>query len=583
MTLKYIDEKSLLQRFPVEFVQQLESVGWEEFAKYRSRLFDVNSPHSGDIYAEVRLMRATGSDGVLRQFGLVNAYNLQAPTFPDDRIVTYQSQLANIGVGDGNKKEFEFPGGSALPSTVEVQINGAVLSDNTYTISNDGKKITFNTAPTGVIKATYKLSSRAFEPTNTFGIFLFDQVDMARTIDDEKLKQTTGLTYEFENKNILPASLKVTINGTSIDELDYSLDAKNGTITLGGNFSNSTAPTINAKYAYTIEPVDGHDYGDLRITNVTPSANFNTADDLANLAYRAVRYTRPSLMTLFTLNNGENFEITTNRDAIIKYWGSINRDRLILHFRVDAGHNTDAYYFAPLYLGRIVNNGQKPMQNTVLIGGCRTGKSSPYAANKKLGGILVDNGPDTANGNNHVILHQSIGGMYHQKHYLSFVTHDKTTERENAGQGPSVYDGLYHDSMMFIEHKFDRTIGHLDDVYAIHPMGINQFAELELENTYSNRHFGTGDGVTKVFHLDHHAKEKPIVSVNCVEQDIEYDDDYKTVTFKTAPARGARITASYTAHNMHIFNVTDTEICPMSLDTASPFVGIGWGVFQKKT
>lgn len=572
MTLKYISEKSLLQRFPLEFVEHLKSVGWEETAKYRSRVKGT------DTYAEVRLMRAIGSDGQTRQFGIVHAYDLQAPTFPDDRIITYQSQLANIGVGDGTTKTFDFPAGSALPSTVEVQVNGAGVSASTYTVSADGKQITFTTAPTGVIKATYKLSSRAFEPTNTFGIFLFDQVDMARTVDAENLASGSGNDYTFANKNILPASVKISIGGATVDELDYTLDAANGTVT----FNNAVSGVIVAKYAYTIEPVSGNDYGDLLVEDVTVSPNFNTADDLANLAYRAVRFTRPSLMTTFTLNNGENFEVTTNRDAIIKYWGSINRDRLILHFRVDAGHNTDAYYFAPLYLGRIVNNGQKPMQNTVLIGGCRTGKSSQYAVGKVLGGILVDNGPDTANGNNHVILHQSIGGMYHQKHYLSFVTHDKETEQENAGQGPSAYDGLYHDSMMFIEHKFDRTIGHLDDVYAIHPMGINQFAELELENTYSNRHFGTGDGITKVFHLDHHAKTKPIVSVNCVEQTIMYDDDYKTVTFETAPARGARITASYTAHNMHIFNVTDTEICPMSLDTTSPFVGIGWGVFQKK-
>lgn len=570
MTLKYISEKSLLQRFPLEFVEHLKSVGWEETAKYRSRVKGT------DTYAEVRLMRAIGSDGQTRQFGIVHAYDLQAPTFMDERFITFQSQLANLGVGNGTLKKFYFPSGQVLPDTVEIQVNGVTVKDG-FTVDTQGRFVEFTAAPTGVIKSSHKLSSKAHEPTNCFGVFLFDQYEMARTVVDETLVSVGGNKYKFANKNIMPASIVITEDGATVDALEYTLDKVEGTIT----FTNAvTAPV--AKYAYYIAPIEDNDYGDLLIEPPTLSATLNSADDLANLAYSAVRFTKPSPLTLLTLSSENNYDVTVNRDTLISYWGSINKDRLILHFQTYTAHDAAKHYFVPFYLGRVISEGAQPMQNTVLIGGCHTGKQSQYVANKKTGNILVDYGAETTNGNEYPLLHQSIGGMYYQRHYLAFTTHAKETDLPTAGQGPSAYDNKYHNSFMYITHKFDQEVGHLDDVYAMHPLGINQNAEMELNNTYVKKHIGTGDGITKVFHIPHHAKENPIVEVNCTVQSITYNDDYKTVTFATAPAKGARICASYTAHNMFIFNVTDAPIAPMQLGTATPYVNIGWGVFQKK-
>lgn len=571
MTLRWIDEKIMLQRFPNTLSTLLQSVGWEEFAKYRSK--------NGEKYAEVRLFQTKGSDKVIRKFGIVNTYDLEKPTFADERFVTIASKLSNIGIGNGKKTVFDFPTEYILPGTEIVQVGDFEVADTEYTIDRRGRTITFKTAPTGIIKASYSLSAKAFEPMNAFGIFLFDSVTFDIDNPITKIGDANGelKTFSLDKTDIKPGSVKVFIDKVEVDEFDYTVQISTGIITF------YDAPKKGAISASSISARgfdENNDYGDL-LAEATGA--LNTSDGMGAIAFSAANFKRPSQVTVMTLTNEVNLNASFGRDSLLHVWGSINKDRLALHLRVDAASDPNNIWHVPLYLGRINNCGKKPKQNTVLIGGCRNGANAVWSKDKKVGGHLMDSGPETSNGNNYPLLQQTIGGSYHQQHYLSFITHDKDIERIESGQGPSVYDEKYHDSFMYISHHYDKEVGVLDDIYAVHPSGLEQDAELEIEDTIVHENIGVGDGYTTTFHLYRHTTdEKPLVYIDCVEQTINYDDDYKVVEFITAPTNGAVITASYNVSNTHQYNLSETPITPMALDTTTPYVGIGWGVFKKK-
>ncbi|MGG0666443.1 hypothetical protein ABE042_20275 [Viridibacillus arvi] len=572
MTLRWINEKFMLQRFPNTIAGILESVGWEEFAQYRSK--------NASKYAEVRLFKAIGSDKVLRQFGIINAYDLDKPTFPDNRLIPLTSNLANIGVGDGVKKTFNILSEYILPGSERIQINDADIADTEYKIDRLGRTITFNTPPTGIIKATYSLSTKAFEPTNTFGIFLFDDVSFDITTLKKGIGTANGTLKVFNLgvTNVKPGSVKVYVNNVLADDLSYTVKNSTGEVTF---YDAPTTGEVSASYTEIRQPIEGNDYGDLIATG---SGDLSTSDGLGNLAFSAASFIKPSVPTVMTFTNEDNFNPAFGRDSLLHAWGSVSKDRLILFLRMDAASNPDNIWHVPLYLGRLNNAGKKPRQNTVLIGGCRAGKAGVWTKDKKLGNHLVDYGMDTANGNNFAMLQQSIGGSYYQKHYLAFITHDKAIERPESGRGPSVYDDMYHDSLMGIVHPYDKEVGVLDDVYAVHPSGLEHDAELEVEKTVVHERIGIGDGITKVFHLfQRTADTKPSIYFDCKEQtNFTYSNDYKAVEFSTAPPVGTEITSSYIAANMYQYNLAESPITPMRLESTSPYAPIGWGIFKEK-
>lgn len=575
MTLRWIDEKIMLQRFPNVFTNILESVGWKKFAQYRAK--------NGNKYAEVRLFEATGSDKVLRKFGFINAYDLDKPTFEDNRFIPFTSNLANIGIGDGVKTTFDFPSEYILPGTETVQVADVEVPDTSYTIDRYGKTITFNVAPTGVIKASYALSTKAFEPTNNFSFFLFD--DVTFDVKNEKIEIGTGdgttTAFSLNAVNIKPGSVKVFLDDVELQDLDYVVQNSAGLITFYDAPAEGVIIAADFSQSRDYADASNFDYYDLE---AVATGELNTADGMGNLALSAATYTKPSLPTAMTLTNENNLNPAFGRDSLIHTWGSINKDRLALFFRIDAASDPDNIWHVPLYLGRVNNGNKKPRLNTVLIGGCRTGAASTWQKDKELGGHYVDYGADTSNGNNFVNLHQSIGGTYYNKHYLAFITHDKAIERVEAGLGPSVYDDMYHDSFMYIVHPYDKEVGVLDDIYAVHPSGLEQDAELEVEKPVVHERIGIGDGQTKAFHLcQRPVEEKPSVYFDCVEQtDFTYDEDYKLVEFATAPPVGTEITATYNASNLYQYNLAETPVCPMTLDTTTPYNPIGWGIYKSK-
>lgn len=571
MTTRWIDEKIMLQQFPTRFATILKGVGWSEFAKYRAK--------SGKQFAEVRLFQSVGSDKARRQFGIINAYDLENPTFLDNRYVSDMSNLAVISVGDGKQTRFDLPSEYILPGTETVTVNDAPVANTEYTIDSKGKTITFKEAPTGLIKSSYYLSSKAFEPTNTFGIFLFDSVTFDSTSKNVSIGIGDGSTKTFETgqTNINPGSVTVYIDRQEVDDLSYIVNYTTGIITF---HEAPKSGAITVDYSRSSEPIEGNDYGDL---TVTTSGVLNTAEGMGELAFSAANFAKVSIPTVMNLTNEANFNASFSRDSLLHLWGSINKDRLALFMRVDASSNTDDVYYVPLYLGRVNNSGKKPRQNTVLIGGAKTGSTGKWAKGKMIGGTNVDYGVNTSNGNEFVSLHQTIGGSYYQKHYLSFITHDHSIDKVESGDGPSVYSDKYHHSFMYVKHPFDKEVGVLDGIYAVHPKGLEQDAELEVEKAVVHEVIGVGDGQTKVFHLYHRCQEaKPNVCFDCMEKtDFTYDPDYKAVEFATAPAPGVEITASYTVHELYQFNLAMTPQTPMRLEEATPYNPIGWGIYKE--
>ncbi|MGM7634153.1 hypothetical protein [Bacillus sp. Hm123] len=572
MTTRWIDEKMMLQRFPNTLASIIESAGWKEFAKYRAK--------SGKKYAEVRLFEAEGSDKVQRKFGLIHAYDLDKPTFPDGRFIPETSNLAVVGVGNGMQTIFDFPSEYMLPGTEVVTVNGTQIANTEYTIDPKGRAITFKAAPSGLIKASCYLSSKAFEPTNAFSIFLFDSVsfDIAETGIAIGTGDGSTTIFSIRKTNIKPGSVTIYQGATEADDLSYVVNNADGTVTFyeaPGSGIVLTADVTTAR-----NPVEGHDYGDL-VTNDTDT--LNTAEGMGHMAFAAASYQRPSIPTVMTFTNEDNLNSSFGRDSLLRVWGSINKDRLAMFFRVDAASNPDDAYYVPLYLGRVNNSGKKPRQNTVLIGGAKSGVTGQWRKDKQLGGTLVDYGPNTTNGNEFVSLHQTIGGSYYQRHYLAFITHAKEIDKPETGDGPSAYTDKYHHSFMYVKHPFDKEVGVLDGIYAVHPKGLEQDAELEVEKQVVHEVIGVGDGQTKVFHLYHRCQEaQPLIYFDCMEKtDFAYDTDYKAVEFTTAPAPGVEITASYTVHELYQFNLAMTPQTPMRLDEATPYNPIGWGVYKE--
>lgn len=573
--MAWVEDRVMLQQFPNKLSNIFETAGWTEFAKYRAK--------QGNKYGEVRLFESTGSDKEKRKFGIIHTYDLDKPTFPDQRYIQETSQLAVLGVADGVKKTFTFPAEYILPGTEKVYINGELVDPSEYEIDPKGRTITFHTAPaSGVIKASYYLSSKAYEPTNSMGVFLFDEFYYEEYVQGEVIGTADGTTTTFliSNSNIRPGTVKVYVNGVLADEFSYRVDHQLGTVTF---YTAPDSGEIKVDYCYIIPPVEGHDYGDIEVTNAV--GDIYTSDGMGNLAFGAVTFINPSIPTVFNFFEGENFHYGFGRDSYMDFWGNANKDRIALFFRVNPSADAaNKAWFVPFYVGRIHNNGEKPRRNTALIGGARTGVTGTWAKDKKLGNTLVDYGPQTSNGNNHIIIHQDIGGAYYQRHYFGFITHDKAIDEDEATFQPSAYTNKYHLPRLWIVHPYDGHVAMLDDIYAVHPKNIEQEAELENEKTVVHELIGTGNGVQTVFHLENHCQEsRPHIFFDCIEQTtgFTYDPETKAVEFAIPPAPGVEITASYTVKELYKYTLPTTPLTPMRLDETTPFNPIGWAIFKE--
>lgn len=577
-----LNEQFTLQQWPRKLTELLQSKGWALQARYRA--VKSGSPRQ---FAEVRLFESIGTDGQRRNLGLVNGYDLDKPTFDDSRFITDTSRLAVVGVGDGTKTSYEIPAGSVVAGSEKFYLDGAEVAAGAYSLNATTDRVTFTAAPgTGVlIKMTGSLSSRAFEPTNTFSLFTYNDIyfdkAVVRPSADANLGTANGTKTAFNLPKfpVRVGTLKVYVAGTEVSDTTYTVDFATGVVTF------LTAPAtgaVEAEYRHLVTPVSGVDYGDITVTvTETDPLLPKTA---VSMAYAAFSFLQPSLPTVMSMTDDTNLSRSFNRDSYLYLWGNVNKDRIILFFRADPSADPVKSFYLPLYFGRLHVVGSQPRRNTVLIGGAKTGAPVAYAANQKLGNTLVDYGPQTSNGNDTVQLHQTIGGSLYQKHYLSFITHDRAIDTASTKFNPSAYTGKYHVSPVSIVHPQEGYVGKLDDVYAVHPKNIEQMDELEIEKTVVHEVIGEGDGVRKVFHIEHQCKEaQPLLFGDCVEITTgwTYDAEHKAVIFDNPPASGIEVTANYNFNQLFKYSLATTPRTATRLDDVTPFNPIGFGIFKE--
>lgn len=583
MPTKYIDDQFTLQELPRKFTKMVGDAGWTMIARYRANKSGTKQ------YAEVRIFESIGTDGLRRNLGMVWGYDFDKPTFDDSRFIADTSRLAVMGVGDGTKKTFEASGGPMLVGTEKVYLDGVEVPKTNYSFNAQADQVTFVTAPPigKVVKLTGYLSSQAHEPINVFGTFTYNDVyfDRAATkgTADGALGTGNGSKTAFNTpkKPIRPGTLKVYQAGTEVVDTNYTVDYENGVITF------NTAPAngaIEADYRYFITPVRGVDYGDIVVTSTETDVFLGKG--FMSLAYGAFTFIQPSLPTINTMTDDTNFSRTFNRDSYVYLWGSVNKDRIALFFRADPSADPIKSFYLPFYFGRIHVAGEQPRRNTVMIGGGKSGAPISWVKDLKIAGTLMDYGDKTSNGNDSVLLHQSIGGSLYQKHYLSFITHDRALDTTDSKFNPSAYTGKYHISQIWIVHPQEGYVGKLDDIYAIHPKNIEQMDELELPKIIPHEWVGNGDGTRKVFHIEHQCTEtKPLLFGNCVEITTgwTYDATHKAIIFTTPPAPGVELTASYSFKHLYKYTLPTTPRTPMRLDDMTPFNPIAWGIFKEIT
>lgn len=663
--MTFIDKSSMIQHVGDDITSLFAEHGWKDFLKYRV----FNGSGNPTKFGEVRLFRSVGTDGQIRNLGMVYGYDTSVQQFNDNRYIFHDSNLGLLGIGDGTTKLFQ---AKVFPMDVEDHIyvykNGEVVANGEYTLDPLRGTVLFNTAPADgdLIGATYHMASTAPEPATRLVFFTFNSVylerlrfegDPASKIGDGDGVQTTFYTATAPIKM---NTLRVYIDGILVEPEEYSANLSTGEIVFNvapglgkeitveytevvdgetkvkvgdgdgstNTFSTPTKPIAegslevfvdgirkNEGTHYTVDyengvitftegniPLLGHevsvDYTSLAggapptgaqtlLNDVKIDGSFDplNTSSLMDAVFKSLIYLNPSLPTVLSFTPGKLFERSLQRDSLMYYWGQINRDRIALFFRPDPSGGPNETFFTPLYVGKLLTQGQSPKRNMVLIGGCNTDDEIKWSKDKKLGINLVDYGVNTANGNSDVNMQQTLGGAYYQKHYLAFITHDIDVDNGDGKFNPSVYTNKYHFSRMFIVHANDGYVGELDDIYAVHPKAIYQMDELEIAEKVTDEHIGTGDGRTKVFYPRRTPKNGTlIVTVNCndlPETDYTVDLETKAVTLKIAPTIGEEVLVSYEFDQVYRYTLPTTPRTPFRLKETAPYAPIGLAILKE--
>ena len=206
------------------------------------------------------------------------------------------------------------------------------------------------------------------------------------------------------------------------------------------------------------------------------------------------------------------------------------------------------------------------------------------AVNKELGNNVVDYGPYTSNGNEGIQLAQSVGGSRYQQHYLKFHTFSNASDDGFGRFNPSMYSNKYHVSKVKITHPNDGDVGYLDDVLAVHPKNIYQNDPIEAEAIVNSELIGFGDGVRKVFYLQHapltmNAAQPLVIKSSCeIVTNYTYDADTKAIRFDVAPLPGKELLADYEYSHAYRYNLPTAPQSAFTLAKFSPYAPIGLAV-----
>lgn len=576
----WFDKQSYLQTFHRDFVKLIQDNGWSNTLKYR--ITDGVSK-----YIEVKIFESLGSDNELRKFGMVLSYDTANTDFNDNRYIANNSPLGALGIGDGVNKIFNIECYPIVGSTLVVYKDGVPIPESQYTVNAETGRIEFTVAPAegDRLSCEYQLARTAHEPDNGFSIFTFDRYTIEREVkrsDDEAfLGNGDGqeVTFNLAHEHIDETRINVYRGGTLVPAGEYTLDASKGTIT----FAEAPAEgvDIEASYTYFIYPdVDGNI--DEIIVSSEQIDPHNVNKNIETV-YSTINFHQASPPMHLSFNPDKGYTNEWKRDSIIYFYGNINKDRIVMFLRIDPTGNPVNAYFVPLYLGKIHTLGLKPRRNFALIGGCRSGDEFKWSKDKAIGDSIVDHGVETSSGNKVASLQQSYSGAMYQNHYFAFITHDKEVDNGQGRYNPSMYSNKYHLSQIFLVHPNDGYVGKLDDVYAVHPKNIQQADELEIVKSVTNEEVGNGDGLEKIFHLEHKPKEGTlVVEVDCVpvaETEYTFDPELKQLVFNEPPV--GEILAHYDFEQLYRYSLPTTPISPFTQDVATPFNPIGLAIYKE--
>lgn len=481
------------------------------------------------------------------------------------------SPSSKVGDGDGTTTVFRTPTAPIKINTLRVYVDTVLIDSSKYSANLSTGEITFNEAPSLGSEITV-------EYTEIVGGSTLVKAGVGDGIND---------SFYTPSSPVAEGSLKVYVNSIpQVVDTDYTADLQSGKIT----FKPGKIPKLGHEITIDYTSLSGGappPGSQTKIGDVKVEGTFDPLDttSLMSAVYSSLVYLNPSLPTALSFTPDKLFERSLQRDSLIHYWGQINKDRIAIFFRPDPSGGPDKTYFAPLYAGRLLTQGEWPKRNMVLIGGCRPEDEITWSKDKMLGVNLVDYGEDTSNGNSFVNLQQTLGGSYYQKHYLAFITHDIDVDNGDGKFNPSSYTNMYHFSRMFIVHPNDGYVGELDDIYAVHPKSIYQMDELEIKDTVKDEHIGSGNSINKIFHARRTPKDGTItVKVGCNEllpADFTLDRETKAITLKVPPTVGEDVLVSYTFEQIYQYTLPTTPRTPFRLKEASPYAPIGIAILKE--
>ncbi|MGH0578516.1 hypothetical protein [Bacillus paranthracis] len=577
----WFDKIAYLQTLPIELEKMFIEKGWDKTLFFRIR--DGLSK-----FIDVRLFESLGSDGQRRRFGVANSYDTSKSDFTDSRFISADSPLGRLGTGDGTKTKFQTAVYPFIESSLILYVNGVVRDKSSYTVDSRTGNVTFKEVIPKNTKITYecRLANDAYEPCNDMIFFTFSQYfiekELKLTDKESDLGNGNGTKTEFKLPfpNFDESRVVFYRNKEIISPSEYDFSDKSIT------FKQAPASSDNIKMAgiYTIDPST-----DKTIDTITAKKAFDTEnmESIMNEVYSAINFVNPSPYTPISFTPENRFTRDWKRDSVVYMYGNANKDRIIMFMRIDPTPAPVRALFVPLYIGRIYTFENQPRRNMVVLAGCRPGDQFNYSSNKKVGNAILDYGDNTSNGNETIQLSQSYTGAMYQQHYLSFITHNTDIDNGQGRFNPSVYSGKYHLSQIYIVHPNDGYVGKLDDVYAVHPKNIQQADELEIEKTITSEVIGKGDGMRRVFHLEHKPKsdgDSLKLFRSCIEvsnEEYVYSAEEKTIEFHEPPAIDSEILANYEMAQLYRYTLPTTPISPFTQKKSAPFTPIGLAIYKE--
>lgn len=588
--MAFFNESSTIQELTKNLSKIYEQYGWEPNLKFR-----LVAPASGGVtkkFIEVHCFRAVGSDGQLRQFGYIHAHGGKKPTpFGDEEVITRNSPLGKLVRDEDNPLKFHFKVFPIRTSYLRVYVDGEEQEYDSFTVDPTKGEIVFKeSVGDAEVSANYGIDDDAPDKPRRLIFFTYEDIITEKFVSGQSLTyDTNSSSYKFPAwvTRIKPGALIVYDNGQLVDSSKYisNMDWDNPVI----KFVDGYVPNGNITADF-VAPLPGEG-GVLEDISVN---SFNVGDikSIIETVYNSMHIINPSFPTAVTFI--DEYTAAWNRDSEINMWGNITKNRIAMNFRIDSSPDPVKAYYAPLYIGRVITSGKSPKLNTVIIGGSNAADELPAGTTIQLGeDKKLDYGPNVANGNNGVVLQQTVGGAFYQKHYLSFITHDdKADLSPESKYNPSAYTGKYHISPIYVVHPDDGYVGVLDEIYAVHPKNIAQGNELEVKEEASYELIGVGDGKNKVFHLQRTPKKGSTVNiyVDCspvtftrieTEGVGDSDEQLKKIVLDTPPPAGKEVYASYKYEQVYVYNLPTTPRTPFRLEGITPYAPIGWGILKK--